>query len=313
MSTVTEPRKNTVTAHAPGTADTAGAGSGSAGRPRRVRGRGERSPLASAGLHAALVVASLVAVFPIAYMVFISLRGRSGWTRPTSAEGGLEISNYAYVLTETEFPRWFANSLIVAAGTTVVGVFVAASTGYAISRMRFPGHRSLMWVLLLTQMFPVAVLIVALYNILGGMGLLDSHLGLVLTYCSVSVPFCAWMMKGYFDTIPHEIDEAGRVDGLTPFGTFYRLILPLAKPGLAVTAFYSFITAWGEVAFARAFLSTDSMLTLSVGLQSFIGQHKAEWGYLTASAVIISIPAGLVFLLVQRNLVAGLTAGGTKG
>ncbi|WOI59687.1 sugar ABC transporter permease [Streptomyces fradiae] len=312
MSTVTEPRKDTPVARRSAAHRAAGSGSGN-GRARKVRSREERSPIASAGLHGALVAASLVAVFPLVYMVFISLRGRDGWTRPTSAEGGLEISNYAYVLTETEFPRWFANSMLVAAGTTVIGVFVAASTGYAISRMRFPGHKSLMWVLLVTQMFPVAVLIVALYNILGGMGLLDSYVGLILTYCSVSVPFCAWMMKGYFDTIPHEIDEAGRVDGLTPFGTFYRLILPLAKPGLAVTAFYSFITAWGEVAFARAFLSTDSMLTLSVGLQSFIGQHKAEWGYLTACAVIITIPAGLVFLLVQRNLVAGLTAGGTKG
>ncbi|MFI6410992.1 sugar ABC transporter permease [Streptomyces sp. NPDC050585] len=313
MSTVTQPRKNAPAAHAAaGRRGTAGAGAGS-GRRRRVRGREERSPLASFGLHGALIIASLVAVFPIAYMVFISLRGRDGWTKPTSAEGGLEISNYTYVFTETAFPQWFANSVLVAAGTTVIGVFVAASTGYAISRMRFPGHKSLMWVLLVTQMFPVAVLIVALYNILGSLGLLDSYLGLILTYCSVSVPFCAWMMKGYFDTIPHEIDEAGRVDGLTPFGTFYRLILPLAKPGLAVTAFYSFLTAWGEVAFARAFLSTDSMLTLSVGLQSFIGQHKAEWGYLTASAVIITVPAGLVFLLVQRNLVAGLTAGGTKG
>ncbi|AOT58584.1 MULTISPECIES: sugar ABC transporter permease [Streptomyces] len=312
MSTVTESRKDTPVARRSAAHGAAGAGSGT-GRARKVRSREERSPIASAGLHAALVAASLVAVFPLVYMVFISLRGRDGWTRPTSAEGGLEISNYTYVLTETEFPRWFANSLLVAAGTTVIGVFVAASTGYAISRMRFPGHKSLMWVLLVTQMFPVAVLIVALYNILGSMGLLDSYVGLILTYCSVSVPFCAWMMKGYFDTIPHEIDEAGRVDGLTPFGTFYRLILPLAKPGLAVTAFYSFITAWGEVAFARAFLSTDSMLTLSVGLQSFIGQHKAEWGYLTACAVIITIPAGLVFLLVQRNLVAGLTAGGTKG
>ncbi|WP_331452387.1 sugar ABC transporter permease [Streptomyces sp. SS162] len=308
MSTVTESRKDTPVARR-----SAAHGAAGSGRARKVRSREERSPIASAGLHAALVAASLVAVFPLVYMVFISLRGRDGWTRPTSAEGGLEISNYTYVLTETEFPRWFANSLLVAAGTTVIGVFVAASTGYAISRMRFPGHKSLMWVLLVTQMFPVAVLIVALYNILGSMGLLDSYVGLILTYCSVSVPFCAWMMKGYFDTIPHEIDEAGRVDGLTPFGTFYRLILPLAKPGLAVTAFYSFITAWGEVAFARAFLSTDSMLTLSVGLQSFIGQHKAEWGYLTACAVIITIPAGLVFLLVQRNLVAGLTAGGTKG
>ncbi|MGH3658936.1 MAG: sugar ABC transporter permease, partial [Micromonosporaceae bacterium] len=210
------------------------------------------------------------------------------------------------------FPLWFLNSVLVAGLTTVIAVFLSATTGYAVSRFRFPGMRPLMWSLLITQMFPVAVLIVPIYNLLGGLGLIDNLGGLVITYLTFAVPFCAWMLKGYFDTIPIGIDEAGRVDGLSPFGTFWRLVLPLARPGLAVAAFYAFITAWGEVAFATAFMTGDEHYTLAVGLQQYVGQHKAEWGLLTAASVVISVPTAAVFLLVQRNLVTGLTAGGTK-
>jgi arabinogalactan oligomer/maltooligosaccharide transport system permease protein len=278
----------------------------------RVRKRGERSRGSSAALHTALVLASLVALFPVVFIVLVSLRGENGWTHPTEMSG-FSLANYAKVLGDTEFLTWFGNSMIIAGGTTLVGVTISASAGYAVSRMRFPGHSSLMWSFLLFQMFPVAVLIVPLYNILGKMGLLDSYGGLILTYCSVSVPFCAWMLKGYFDTVPAEIDESGRVDGLTPFGTFWRLIVPLARPGLAVTAFYTFITAWSEVAFATQFLSSEENYTLAVGLQTFIGPHRAEWGLMTAASVLITVPAGLMFFLAQRHLVAGLTAGGTKG
>ncbi|AXI86394.1 ABC transporter permease, partial [Streptomyces sp. ETH9427] len=170
-----------------------------------------------------------------------------------------------------------------------------------------------MWILLVTQMFPVAVLMVPMYQILSDLQLIDSYLGLILVYCSTAVPYCAWLMKGYFDTIPFEIDEAGRVDGLTPFGTFTRLILPLAKPGLAVAAFYSFITAFGEVAFATTFMLDDKKYTLAVGLQSFVSEHDAQRNLMAATAVLIAIPVSAFFYLVQKNLVAGLTAGGTKG
>jgi arabinogalactan oligomer/maltooligosaccharide transport system permease protein len=274
--------------------------------------RGSRSPLASAALHATLVLASLIALFPVLFIVLVSVRGENGWAHPMEMTG-FTLSNYTRVLGGTEFLTWFWNSLVIAAGTMVVGVTIAASAGYAVSRMRFPGHASLMWSFLLFQMFPVAVLIVPLYNILGALGLLDSYGGLILTYCSVAVPFCAWMLKGYFDTVPADIDEAGRIDGLTPFGTFWRLIVPLARPGLAVTAFYTFLTAWSEVAFATQFLSSEEHYTLAVGLQTFVGEHRAEWGALTASSVLITIPAGLMFFFAQKHLVAGLTAGGTKG
>lgn len=280
-------------------------------RGRKPRGRDERSPLASIALHSALIAASLIAAFPVAWIVFISLGPKTAWQSPGEVLDHLSLDNYAKVLTDTNFPKWFGASVLVAGGTTLLGVLLAASAGYAVSRMKFPGHKQLMWTFLVTQMFPIAVLIVPLYELLAELDLIDNYLGLILTYATTAVPFCAWMMKGYFDTIPHEIDEAGRVDGLTPFGTFWRLILPLARPGLAVTAFYSFLTAWGEVAYASQFMGADHY-TLAVGIRTFATESRADWAMMTAASVIILVPATLVFLLVQRHLVAGLTAGGTK-
>jgi arabinogalactan oligomer / maltooligosaccharide transport system permease protein len=282
-----------------------------AARPR-VRSRNERSVGASIALHATLLVASAIAVFPVLWILFISLGPSTAWQQPSEVLHHLGLGNYRFVLLHSHFPRWFLNSVIVAAATTVLGVLIASSAGYAISRMKFPGHKSLMWTFLVTQMFPVAVLIVPLYNLLVQLNLLDTYLGLVLVYCTISVPFCAWMLKGYFDTIPREIDEAGRVDGLTPFGTFWRLILPLARPGLAVTAFYSFLTAWGEVAYSNLFMR-DPHTTLAVGIRTFAADQRADWGSMTAASVVIAIPAAIVFMLVQKHLVTGLTAGGTKG
>ncbi|MFE7772444.1 sugar ABC transporter permease [Streptomyces sp. NPDC057445] len=274
--------------------------------------RGCRSPLASAALHLTLLVASVIAVFPVLWVFLTSIKPAQ-YATTTDFFKETTFENYTGLLNDTPFLTWFGNSLVVAGLTTVLGVFVAATTGYAVSRFRFPGKRGLMWTLLITQMFPVAVLIVPIYNIMAGMGLLNEPAGLVITYLTIAVPFCAWMMKGFFDTIPREIDESGQVDGLTPFGTFWRLILPLAKPGIAVTAFYSFITAWGEVAYASAFMVGDENLTLAGGLQKFVNQYGAQWGPMTAASVLIAVPAAIVFLFAQRHLVTGVSAGAVKG
>ncbi|MFI7234167.1 sugar ABC transporter permease [Streptomyces cyaneofuscatus] len=278
----------------------------------KVRLRGDRSPLASVALHLTLIVTSVIAVFPVLWVLLTSLKPAK-YATTTDFFRETTLVNYTNLIRDTEFLTWFANSAIIAGLSTVIGVFVAATTGYAVSRFRFPGKRGLMWTLLITQMFPVAVLIVPIYNIMANLGLLNQPAGLVITYLTISVPFCAWMMKGFFDTIPREIDESGEVDGLTPFGTFWRLILPLAKPGLAVTAFYSFITAWGEVAYASAFLVGDENLTLAGGLQKFVNQYGAQWGPMTAASVLIAIPAALVFLFAQKHLVTGMSAGAVKG
>ncbi|MFD0416020.1 sugar ABC transporter permease [Streptomyces sp. NPDC127108] len=278
---------------------------------KKVRPRGERGPLASVALHTTLLIASLVAVLPPLWLLVTSFKPQSE-AFSTALVKDFTLGNYDHVLNDTKFLDWVLNSLFVVGLTTVIGVFISATTGYAVSRFRFPGMRPLMWLLLITQMFPVAVLIVPLYNLLASMELLNQPMGLVLTYLTIAVPFSAWMMKGYFDTIPVEIDEAGRVDGLNPFGTFWRLIMPLAKPGLAVTAFYSFITGWAEVAYASAFMTGEENLTLAGGLQTFVNQYTSDWGSLTAAAVIVAVPAAVIFGFVQRHLVSGLTAGATK-
>lgn len=283
-------------------------------RRNRPRGREERSVGSSIALHATLAFATFIALFPVVWVLLSSFK-------PAYAIRSSEITlfkdptleNYQHVLFETSFPNWFLNSLVVAAFTMVIGISMSASAGYALSRFNFPGKRGLMWVFLLTQMFPVAILIVPIYTIMANLGLINTKASLVIAYCTVAVPFCAWMMRGYFDTIPKELDEAAALDGLGPFGTFYQVILPLARPGLAVTAFYTFLTAWGEVAYAIAFLQTEKKLTLGAGLQQFVPQFNAQWESLTAAAVLVTIPAGIVFFFAQKHLVAGLTAGGTKG
>lgn len=292
---------------------TAGTGDRPLTPQRRPRRRGQRSPLGSVAYHAVMVTASVLAVFPVLWIVYMSFGDADAWANPGNILTHPIFSNYSQVLAEHDgFLVWLTNSLIVAACTTVLGVFISASAGYALSRMRFRGHGTLMWSFLVTQMFPVAILIVPLYNILSALHLIDTYAGLVLTYCTISVPFCAWMLRGYFSTIPVEIDEAGRIDGLSPFGTFWRLVVPLAKPGLAVTAFYTFLTAWGEVAYATQFMTTPDKYTLAVGLQTYVGQFKAEWGAMTATSVMISAFAATVFFVVQRHLVSGLTAGASK-
>lgn len=281
---------------------------------RRPRGRGQRSVGASIALHATLITATVIALFPVVWVFLSSLKPRSAIqsSRITLFDQP-SLDNYRRVLLETSFPTWFLNSIVVAGLTMVFGMAMSATAGYALSRFNFPGKRGLMWLFLVTQMFPVAILIVPIYTIMANLGLIDTKLSLVIAYCSVAVPFCTWMLRGYFNTIPRDLDEAAALDGLGPFATFWHVVLPLARPGLAVTAFYTFLTAWGEVAYAIAFTLSDSKLTLGAGLQQFVPQYNPQWDLLTAGAVLIMVPASLVFYFAQKHLVAGLTAGGTKG
>ncbi|PVG82327.1 ABC transporter permease [Nocardioides gansuensis] len=292
---------------------------GDATEPRKAFGppprqRRERSPLASLALHGTLVLAVLIALFPVVWVFLSSLKPPSEIRRSEiSLFNSPNLENYKSVLLDTPFPTWFLNSVVVAGFTMVIGISMSATAGYALARFNFAGKRGLMWLFLITQMFPVAILIVPIYTIMANLGLIDTKLSLIIAYCSTAVPFCAWMMKGYFETIPRELDEAASLDGLGPFSTFWRVILPLARPGIAVTAFYTFLTAWGEVAYAIAFMQTDSHLTLGAGLQQFVPQFNQRWELLTPAAILIMVPAGIVFFFAQKHLVGGLTAGGTKG
>jgi arabinogalactan oligomer / maltooligosaccharide transport system permease protein len=287
-------------------------------RERKRRAGRRRKWYMSLLLHGSLWIACLIAIFPVFWVLISSLKPQQEIiSSPTLSilPHHWQISNYTHVLTDDNhiFLTWFWNSIAVAFMTTVIGVFLAATAGYAFSRYRFPGYRPALSSFLIAQMFPAAILIVPIYNILLHLGLLNQKLGLVLAYCTTAVPFCVWMLKGYFDTIPISLEEAGRIDGLTPFGTFWRIVIPLSLPGLAVTFFYSFITAWNEVAFANVLLVADKSFTLPVGLQTYVFQFAADWEKLTAAAILVTLPAILVFLFAQRYLVSGLTRGGVKG
>jgi arabinogalactan oligomer / maltooligosaccharide transport system permease protein len=301
-----------ISVEALGAADTAGATD--TDRRPRLRGREDRSALASIALHATLLFATFIALFPVLWIVLSSFKPANRiQTSEISLIDHPTLENYRAVLFDTPFPTWFLNSVVVAIFTMVIGISMSATAGYALSRFNFAGKRGLMWVFLITQMFPVAILIVPIYTIMANLGLINTKASLIIAYCTVAVPFCAWMLRGYFDTIPRELDEAAALDGLGPFGTFWRVILPLARPGLAVTAFYTFLTAWGEVAYAIAFMQTREKLTLGAGLQQFVPRFNPQWHLLTAGSVLILIPAAIVFFFAQKHLVAGLTAGGTKG
>ncbi len=279
-----------------------------------ARGR-KRPPHRSVLLHGALLAASAIAVLPVLWVLLTSLKPRSA-TLSDHLElfHNPSLAAYREVLTGNDglFLRWFLNSTVIALLTTVIGVFLAATGGYAFSRYRFPGYRPMLGGFLVTQMFPGIILIVPLFNILTNLRLVNTHIGLVVVYCTIAVPFCTMMLKGYFDTIPIELEEAARVDGLSPFGSFWRIVIPLSVPGIAVTAFYSFLTAWNEFLLANILMTGDANKTLPVGINGYVDQFRQDWDLLTAAAVLIMIPALGFFYWAQRYLVTGLTAGGTK-
>jgi arabinogalactan oligomer/maltooligosaccharide transport system permease protein len=268
------------------------------------------------GSYVVLVIASVIAVLP-AIWVFVTSFKVEGEIFSTDIEivgrSGITLENYKVLLSRGDFQQWFANSVIVAAAVTVIGVFLAATAGYALSRYRFRGRNGSLYVFLVAQMFPGIILLVPLFNLFTSLGLIDQLQSLVIAYSTIAIPFCVLMLKAYFDTIPYDLEEAGMVDGLGVFGGFWRIVLPLSVPGVAVTAFYSFITAWNEFMLASAFLVSRGKLTLPVGLSTFIDPFNQPWHLLAAASVIVSVPVMIFFFLAQRYLISGLQTGGVKG
>ncbi|MCW2900243.1 MAG: binding-protein-dependent transport system inner rane component [Streptosporangiaceae bacterium] len=213
--------------------------------------------------------------------------------------------------------RYFVNSLIVAGSATVLSVVMALFAAYALSRYRFPGRRLFSMTVLSTQMFPGILFLLPLFLIFvnvgnaTGIALYGSRAGLILTYLTFSLPFSIWMLVGYLDSIPRELDEAARVDGAGPVRTLLRVIVPAAVPGIVAVTVYAFMTAWGETLFASV-LTNDSTRTLAVGLQGYSRQNEVFWNQVMAASLVVSVPVVVGFLLLQRYLVTGLTAGAVK-
>jgi len=275
------------------------------------------SPVRVAATHAGLVLVTVATLLPIVWVVRMALSPSQGFS--LGLDGGWTLDNFTAVVSTTSadgswlFGRQLFNSLAVSVATSIVGVGLACTAGYALSRWSFPGRDRLMATFLLTQMFPGVVMAIPLYILLDALHLLDSMTGLVLVYSTTSVPFATWNLKGYFDTIPKELEEAAMMDGASKWKTFTTIILPLARPALAVTALFAFMTAWNEFILAATLMGDERAYTLPVVLNGYVGEFGAEWGRFAAGAILVSVPVTALFFALQKQLVEGLTAGGVKG
>jgi arabinogalactan oligomer/maltooligosaccharide transport system permease protein len=273
-----------------------------------------------AAAYAALTAITALVLYPVLLVVKKAFEpGRDFALSPSPWPRDATLANFAELLGARgsdgalRFARYALNSALAATATTLVGVALACTAAYALSRYRFAARRPSLATFLIVQMFPAVLLMMPLYVLLDRLGLLNSLAGLVLVYATTAIPFCVWTLKGYFDTLPRELEEAARIDGASSVGVFFRIVLPLARPGIAVTALFSFMTAWNEFILARTFMTDERMYTLPVLLKSYIDEYSAHWGLFSAGAVLTSIPVMALFYVLQRYLVGGLTAGGVKG
>ncbi|MAY81299.1 MAG: ABC transporter [Deltaproteobacteria bacterium] len=271
-------------------------------------------------IHAALIMTTIAVLYPVLWVLKMAVTpGQSFSMDPNPIPTTITFEHFEAVISTTSadgswlFGRQMLNSILIAMVTSIVGIGLATTAGYAMSRWNFPGRDKGLQIFLITQMFPGVVMAIPLYILLDEMGLLDSMMGLSLVYATTAIPFCTWNMKGYFDTIPVELEEAARMDGAGRWTTFWFIVLPLARPALVVTGLFSFMTAWNEFILAATFMNDETAFTLPVVLQSYVGDYSTEWGHFAAGAVLVSVPVMLLFFALQKHLVAGLTAGSVKG
>ena len=263
----------------------------------------------------ALLVYVVFALFPLFWLLKVSVtpnnllysEGVRMWPSETTWE------HYAFVLRHSAFPTFFMNSLIVAGSTAIVVTICASLSGYALSRFSFRAKYWIVALMLLTQMFPLVMLVAPIFKILSPLGLTNSLTGLVIVYSAFNVPFATFLMQSFFDGIPKDLEEAAMIDGATQFVAFRQIILPLTLPGIAATLGFVFTAAWSELLFALMLINNNAAATFPVGLLTFVSKFSVDFGQMMAAGVLALIPAGLFFLLIQRYLVQGLTAGAVKG
>lgn len=268
------------------------------------------------GAHrAAILLYIVVALFPLFWLLKVSVtpndllysEGVRMWPSRTT------LDHFRFVLAHSAFPIFFRNSLIVAGSTAVVVTILASLSGYALSRFTFRGKYWIVALMLITQMFPLVMLVAPIFKMLSPLGLTNSLVGLVIVYTAFNMPFATFLMQSFFDGIPKDLEEAAMIDGATQFTAFRQIILPLTLPGIAATLGFVFTAAWSELLFALMLISGNDAATFPVGLLTFVSKFAVDFGQMMAAGVLALIPACLFFLLIQRYLVQGLTAGAVKG
>ncbi|PSJ60842.1 carbohydrate ABC transporter permease [Pseudaminobacter soli (ex Li et al. 2025)] len=268
------------------------------------------------GAHRLAILAYIVfALFPLFWLLKVSVtpndllytEGVRLWPSRTTFE------HFEFVLTHSASPIFFRNSLIVSGATALVVTILASLSGYALSRFTFRGKYWIVALMLVTQMFPLVMLVAPIFKMLSPLGLTNSLTGLVIVYTAFNMPFATFLMQSFFDGIPKDLEEAAMIDGATQFMAFRQIILPLTLPGIAATLGFVFTAAWSELLFALMLISGNDAATFPVGLLTFVSKFAVDFGQMMAAGVMALIPACLFFLLIQRYLVQGLTAGAVKG
>jgi multiple sugar transport system permease protein len=266
-----------------------------------------------------LAVLVAFAVLPMVWMFSTSIKSEFAATQqpPQWIPNEPTFEQYMTLLspanpTGQQFLGYLRNSIWVSTATTVLGILVAVPAAYAFSRFTFPGREPLFFSVLVRNMFPVVVFLIPLFILMKRMGLIDTHLSLILTYLTFGLPLSIWLLKGFYDNIPPELERAARIDGATRFQAFWKIVMPLSMPGIVATAIYAFIQGWNEYVYARTFINSQELMTMPVGLENFFSEYVSNWPGLMAASFIMSVPVVVLFLVLQRHFVRALTEGAVK-
>ena len=272
------------------------------------------SPFERMLIHGVLIFACIVTIYPALRVATISLRpgNRMLSTSLRLIPPDASFENYKNVIVQKDFLRWLWNSAVITCATSIIGVILASTSAYAFSRWNFPGRTAGLIFLLTTQMIPAVMLLVPIYILAAQLNLINSWTGLVISYSVTSIPFSIWILKGYYDTIPMELEQAATIDGTTQLGAFYRIILPLSTPALSIVFLFNFTAAWNDFVLARVMLQKEQMYTWPLGLFRMMQQFQAQWGMFAAGSLMVTIPVMTLFMASSKFLVSGLTLGGTK-
>ena len=274
-----------------------------------------RTPGLDALTYVVLIAAALVALFPVLWGLFTALKSPAEVNSfpPTLLPNEFTLENFSSVLFRSGFPRYLLNSVIVTAICIVVATIVASHAAYAVTNVRIRFRNQIMFLILMTSMIPPVVMLVPLYMLSVKIGLYDTHFLLILIYTAWRIPVLTWILRGFFEKLPKEIIEAGTLDGCSKPMIFYRLILPISKPGIVAAALLSAVYVWNDFLVSSTFTSKDSLRMLSVGLYNYISQYGIQWGNLMAAVMISIVPMVILFILLQRHFVEGMAAGAVKG
>src|SRR5690625_3177751 len=277
--------------------------------------RKQKSRLEVTLMYLIIIIMSIIIFYPLIWTVGMSFNQGTSLYSSSIIPENFSLDHYKWLFSgASDYILWYKNSLIVSISVAGGSVVITSLVAYAFSRYQFVGKKNALYIFLLLQMFPVMMAMVALYIFLNMIGMLDTLTGLIFVYLGGQIPFNAWLVKGYFDTIPRELDEAARIDGAGHIRVFWSIMLPLAKPILAVVALFNFMAPFMDFLLPRIVLTSPKNFTLALGLFNFItDKFSTNFTRFAAGAILIAIPIALVFLLLQRYLISGLTEGGTKG